>query len=158
MQQQQTTELNQLLDQLATAIPQFEKTNLAISDTNIGWHIEHALMVVSGIIDTTAKSDPSNYRWSFNFKRWLVMGRKKIPRGKAKAPKSVQPKNDYTLESLQEKLLKTRSKISELQLLSKDHYFEHPGLGNMKLQQTIRFLEIHTRHHLEIIQEIKDKR
>lgn len=157
MQHHPTTELDHLLDQLATAIPQFEKTNLAISNSNIGWHIDHSLLVISGIIDTTAKSDPENYRWSFNLKRWIVMGRKKIPRGKAKAPKSVQPKNDYTLESLQERLLKTRSKISELQLLRKDHYFEHPGLGNMKLNQTIRFLSIHTRHHLEIIQEIKDK-
>lgn len=83
------------------------------------------------------------------------MGRKKIPRGKAKAPKSVQPKSDYTLESLQEKLLKTRSKIAELQLLSKDHYFQHPGLGNMKLKQMIKFLEIHTRHHLKIIHDIE---
>jgi hypothetical protein len=158
MQQHPTTELDHLLDQFATAIPQFEKTNLAISNSNIGWHIDHSLLVISGIIDTTAKSDPKNYRWSFNFKRLIVMGRNKIPRGKAKAPKSVQPKNDYTLESLQEKLLKTRSKISELQLLSKDHYFEHPGLGNMKLNQTIRFLSIHTRHHLKIIQDIEGKK
>jgi len=101
MQQFKTEKLNQFLDQLASAIPQFERLNPSISNSNIGWHIEHALMVINGIVETTAKSDPNQFRWSFNYRRWWVMLLNKIPRGKAKAPKSVLPKTGYTLESLQ---------------------------------------------------------
>lgn len=148
--------LEKLIAQLELAIPNFEKMNPAISKSNIGWHIDHALMVLIGIIDTTSKSDPVAYKWEFNFRRLVVMGRRKIPRGKAKAPKSVQPKGDYTKESLKEKIAKAKSKLEELKLLPSNKYFAHPGLGNMKLKQTIKFLEIHTGHHVSIIEEIEE--
>jgi hypothetical protein len=111
-------------------------------------------MVLIGIIDTTAKSDPAKYKWEFNFSRFVVMTRRKIPRGKAKAPKSVQPIGDINQESLLLKIAKVKSKLEELQQLPADKYFPHPGLGNMKLKQMIKFLEIHTAHHLRIIFEI----
>jgi hypothetical protein len=39
-------------------------------------------------------------------------------------------------------------------MVSKDHFFEHPYFGKLKLKETIRFLEIHTTHHLSIIEDI----
>ena len=111
-------------------------------------------MVLVGIIDTTAKSDPSKYKWEFNLRRFVVMTRRKIPRGKATAPKSVQPLGDYTKETLLHKISKAKLKLEELKQFSVDKYFPHPGLGNMKLKQMIKFLEIHTMHHLRIIEEI----
>lgn len=147
--------LETLINQLESRIPQFETINPTISKSNIGWHIDHALMVLSGIIDTTAKSDPDNYKWKFNVKRFVVMFKNKIPRGKAKAPKSVQPIGDYTIESLTKKVAIAKSKLEQLKQLPKNKYFEHPGLGPMKLKQTIKFLEIHTRHHYEIIADIE---
>ena len=146
--------LETLIAQLEAAVPQFEKINPSISKSNIGWHIDHTLMVLIGIIDTTSKTDPSKYKWEFNFKRFVVMARRKIPRGKATAPKSVQPLGDFTQESLLHKIEKAKSKLEELKQLPSDKYFPHPGLGNMKLKQMIKFLEIHTKHHLRIIEEI----
>jgi hypothetical protein len=146
--------LDILINQLEASIPKFEKYSATISKSNIGWHIDHALMVLIGIIDTTSKSDPSIYKWEFNFKRFVVMARRKIPRGKAKAPKSVIPKGDYNLDSLKNKIAIAKSKLEELMQMPSNKYFPHPGLGNMKLKQTIKFLEIHTSHHLRIIEEI----
>ena len=42
----------------------------------------------------------------------------------------------------------------KLENISKDHYFEHPFFGKIKRKETIRFLEIHTNHHLKIIDDI----
>jgi hypothetical protein len=148
------TQLENLLNQLESKIPHFEKLNPAISKSNIGWHLDHTLMVLVSIINSTAKSDPANYKWTFNFRRLLVMTLGKIPRGKAKAPSGVQPKGDCTYDSLMEKMAYAKTKLQELKQLPNDKYFIHPGLGNMKLKQTIKFLGIHTSHHLAIIEEI----
>ena len=149
------SELKKLLTQLEHAIPDFEMKNLSISNSNIGWHIEHALMVFNGIINTTSKSIPKDYKWSFNFKRIVVFTKKKIPRGVAKAPKMVIPKEDYTLESLRIHLEKAKSKLEQLQDLDPHQFFNHPGFGNLRLKKTVQFLAIHTKHHLDIIEEIK---
>jgi hypothetical protein len=146
--------LEKLVSLLEKKIPYFEKLNLSVSSSNIGWHIDHTLMVLNGVIDTTSNSNPKNFKWKFNTRRIVLMFQKKIPRGKAKAPKSVQPKGDYNFESLTKTIAIAKSKIVELRKLPNDKYFEHPGLGNMKLKQTIKFLEIHTSHHLRIIEEI----
>jgi hypothetical protein len=42
----------------------------------------------------------------------------------------------------------------KLETISKDRYFTHPFFGDLTLNQTINFLEIHTKHHLEIIEDI----
>ena len=84
----------------------------------------------------------------------VVLLTKKIPRGKAKSPKVVLPQENISNESLVRHLLLTKDSIMNLESLSKDKYFTHPYFGDLKLNQTIRFLEIHTQHHLEIIEDI----
>ena len=40
------------LEKLYSYIPQADKLNSGVSSVNIGWHIEHSLLVISRIIDT----------------------------------------------------------------------------------------------------------
>lgn len=147
--------LDTLLDRLESKIPFLETTNQEISRTNVGWHIEHCLLTISGVTNFLVQSNPKDYKWNFSLIRILVLFRKKIPRGRAKAPKLVIPDDNLTQESLQTHVSRTRNAIKELGLLSKDHYFKHPYFGNLKLEQTICFLEIHTQHHLSIIDDIE---
>ena len=126
----------------------------------LAWHIEHSLLTINGISDALIKSDPREYKWSFNFIRMVVLTMKKIPRGRAKAPKVVQPKDHLTPAGLQKHISETRNKIKALDGLSKDKYFDHPFFGNLKLGQALSVLEIHSKHHLGIIGDIqqgKDK-
>jgi len=148
------THLNTLLNQLETKIPFLETSNPKISRANVGWHIEHCLLTLNGVTKNLLQSNPKDYKWTFNFIRTIVMFRKKIPRGRAKAPKLVLPEGNLTPESLQTHISLTRNKVKERLLLSKDHYFKHPYFGNLKLEQTIEFLEVHTQHHLKIIEDI----
>jgi len=147
--------LDKFIDQLEQNIPFCETRNKEVSQSDVAWHIEHSLLTISGITDALVKSDPREYKWSFNFIRMVVMTTKKIPRGRAKAPKVVQPKGELTPAGLQKHISETRNKIKALQGLSTDKYFEHPFFGNLKLGQTLSFLEIHTKHHLGIIEDIK---
>lgn len=146
--------LEKLLDHFESRIPLFEKENLAISKSNVGWHIEHSLLTLNGVTKFLTHSNPKDYKWKFNFIRILVLKRGKIPRGKAKAPKVVVPNITIDESSLQTHITQTRNSILELETISKDHYFEHPFFGKIKRNDTIRFLEIHTNHHLKIIEDI----
>lgn len=149
------TKLPSLLEQLELHIDDYEKVNLSISKSSVGWHIEHSFLVLCAVCDNMKKSNPSNYKWRFNFNRFLVQTiLKKIPRGRGRAPKSVQPFEEITLEALKKKLEKVRNNVTELQLLEANNYFTHPYFGKLNLKDTIHFLELHTKHHLKIIEDI----
>lgn len=146
--------LESLLNQLEFYIPSSESINLQVSQTTVGWQIEHSLLTINGIVSALQKSNPKDYNWKFSLMKLIILATKKIPRGKAKAPKVVVPKALINNDDLQEHLSKTRDAIKVLEMVSKDQFFEHPYFGKLKLKETIRFLEIHTDHHLNIIKDI----
>jgi hypothetical protein len=149
------TKLQSILDQLESHIPDFEKTNPAVSTSTIGWQIDHSFLVINSVVDQIKKSNPSDYKWKFNRNRFLVyVILRKIPRGKVRAPKAVQPFEEITLEHLKNKLEITRNKIAELESLEAKNYFTHPFMGDLNLKTTVRFLELHTYHHLKIIRDM----
>lgn len=143
-----------LLDEFESRIPFFEKENLAISKSSVGWHIEHSLLTINGITRVLLRSNPKEYQWKFKLSRLFIFILGKIPRGKAKAPEIVVPKTNLDVALLQEHLNKSRNSLMEIESLSNYHYFEHPYLGKLKKKDALRFLEIHTNHHLEIITDI----
>lgn len=146
--------LNTLVNRLELYIPDYEALDLRVSQSTVGWQIEHSLLTINGIINAIIKSNPKDYKWTFSFVKLVVLVTKKIPRGKAKAPKVVVPKSSITRDDLQQHIALTRNRIKELELVSKHNYFEHPYFGKLKQKQAIRFLEIHTIHHIHIIQDI----
>ena len=141
------------VNELETLISKHEVLNNDISKSNVGWHIEHTLLTINLIIEQLKKSDPAKYKWRFNIPKIIVFTLNKIPRGRARSPKVVVPKS-YSIDTLQEHIIITRNSIKELQALPSDKYFAHPYFGDLKLTHTRKFLEIHTSHHLEIINDI----
>ena len=146
--------LRHLLNELEIKIAKEDAINAAVSKSSVGWHIEHSLLTINMIIEALKKSDPISYQWKFSFIKTLVFTLNKIPRGRAKAPGIVQPKNTFTVETLKKHLDQTKEKLGEFATLQPNNYFEHPFFGKLKLKPTIKFLKIHTRHHLAIINDI----
>ena len=141
------------LSKLESKISSESILNPAISKSPVGWHIEHTLLTINRIIEALQYSNPNNYKWRFNFTKLIVFAIKKIPRGRAKSPDVVVPKV-YNAESLSLHVQRTKNKITELDKLTNDKYFHHPFFGDLRLKQAITFLEIHTNHHLKIINDI----
>lgn len=146
--------LSTCLNELESKISNSESLKAAISKSPVGWHIEHALLTINVIIDRLIKSDPDDYTWKFNLPRIIVFTLNKIPRGRAQSPAPVQPKNDFTTETLKKHIERTKRKLAEMQILKPTNYIEHPVFGKLKLKHTIKFLEIHTKHHIDIINDI----
>ena len=146
--------LNALLDSLEKEIPNQQVLIPAVSQGSVGWHIEHCLLTITGIMDALHKSNPANYKWRPNLKRFIIHTIGIFPRGKVKAPASIQPAAGFNAASLQIHLDVAREKLKTLNGLDPNHYFKHPLFDNLNVKPTIRFLQIHTHHHLKIIKDI----
>src|SRR2546423_10523612 len=145
--------LEKLIGELQEKIAQQNILNENISSSPVGWHIEHSLLTIDVITYALKNSDPQKYKRSFNFSKAYVFITGHIPRGRIQSPKYVRPK-DYNEQSLQDHARQTLEKIKELKILDRNQFFKHPFLGNIKLAPALKFLTIHTRHHLRIIRDI----
>jgi hypothetical protein len=143
-----------LVDQLALQIPNANALNSNVSNANTAWHIEHSCLVIIKITETLQKSDPEKFQTKFNFKKIFVFLIGKFPRGRAKAPEVVMPIENITTSHLEQSILKTKAAIVDLQNCEKNNHFSHPIFGSLNATETIKFLGIHTNHHLLIIRDI----
>ena len=148
------TNLFALLSGLKEKLPMIDRKNEAISKAPVGWHIQHSLMVINTIIYSLEKSEEKDYKWKFNFLRTFIMTMGKFPRGKVQSPKSVRPKEAYSLDKLQADFKTTETNLEKLDVLPKNSFFTHPIFGDLNLKPSIRFLKLHTLHHLRIIRDI----
>ena len=130
------------------------KENLAVSAVNVGWHISHSLKVINNILHRLQNSDPGKYKKQFNFLRLYILLFGRIPRGKAQAPSAVLPDKEIDATQLNEQITLTRKNLSKLKDLSKKAFYTHHYFGDLDRNQTVKFLTIHTEHHLKIIRNI----
>lgn len=128
--------------------------NINVSSSNAGWHIDHTLKVITGITAALKNSDPNTFKSNFNFKRTVIFLRGSIPRGVGKAPKSVQTEGEITINDLKTEIKNAFLCIDILTNLHPKSNFKHPYFGILNLKQSLNFLEIHSIHHLKIIQDI----
>lgn len=150
------TKITDLLIDIESKIENATLINERVSKSNVGWHLDHSLKVINSVITVLQKSE-ANYKWDFNLKRTYFFIRKAIPRGKATAPKAVQSHEEITNKDIERQLKTARFLIRELETMDKKTNFIHPFIGKLNLKQAILFLEIHTDHHLKIIDDILKK-
>jgi len=144
----------QQLAEMESMIPHANLQNSAISHVSLGWHLAHNVLVINRVIGAVAQSDPTKYRPQASLNKWLFFLTKRIPRGKAKAPKGVEPTTEIDIHEGLE-----RASIGLLNLMSveRNQFFPHPYFGDLNRAKTIQFLWIHTEHHLKIAREILKK-
>ena len=146
--------IKQLLLNLEEQIENLEVINPKISKATIGWQIDHSLKVINSVVKTLQSSDPTLYKNNFSFlgKFFFTLGF--FPRGKAKAPKYVKPPETILLEDLKAQIQLAKSNLETIDGLDENAFFKHPIFGNINKLRVHRFLELHTKHHLKIIDDI----
>lgn len=155
MKRRPLDKLRSQIDEMEQNIDSFEALNPSVSAAPIGWHIEHNLLILNAVIHSLNTSDPTKYRRKINFVKMYFFARGKFPRGKVRAPKAVRPQGNYDHASLSEHLTNVRENAASLEQLDPNANAKHPIFGVLRLSESIYFLELHTKHHLKIIREIK---
>lgn len=148
------TTLPALVHELENKILHCEKINTKISEATVGWHIQHSLLVALQIIQAAERSNPADYRYKFNLPKFLVYTFNKIPRGKAKAPERVTPREAFNEEALKKDFQVLKSRLAVLDALEPDNFIIHPIFGHLHLKASIKMLKLHTKHHIDIINDI----
>lgn len=146
--------LENLLTKLEYFLPQIDKKNPQVSKSTVGWQLDHALKVFNAVSEWTENSNPKEYNYKFNKWRSILLPLGYIPRGKARAPKHVLPPEIIKTEDLKVQLQNARTHIEKLNALPEKAYFKHFVFGMLPKNQTLRFLQMHTNHHLKIVNDI----
>lgn len=146
--------LNQLLSQIEKNIPNKTLKNPSVSKSDIGWQLDHALKVFNAVSNWTINSNPKEYKREFNMWRSVLFPLCYIPRGKVKAPKHVLPPKIIEPIDLKTQLQTAKAQIKKLKTLPEKAYFKHFIFGMLSKKQTLRFLQMHTNHHLKIVNAI----
>lgn len=146
--------LETLLKELQSKIPKMELINTSISSSPVGWHIDHILLTINQITNALKRSNPDDFKPQFKVARLFVFTFNKIPRGRARVPDIVRPKNEIDIATIEKHLASSIEKLTVLKELKPGNFFEHPFFGNLKLKPAVKFLAIHTKHHLDIINDI----
>tara|TARA_R110002110_G_scaffold59981_9_gene169336 strand:- start:1455 stop:1928 length:474 start_codon:yes stop_codon:yes gene_type:complete len=157
MSNKRITILKNQLSKLESFIPLLDKENLKVSKSTVGWQLDHALKVFNAVSKWTENSNPKEYKRKFNFWRSVLFPLGYFPRGKVRAPKYVLPPEIIKNEDLNAQLQTARTHIENLKTLPEKAYFKHFIFGMLSKKQILRFLEMHTKHHLKIVNDILKK-
>lgn len=149
--------LTNLIESLKTFMPNATLVNDKISVSSIGWHIDHSLLVLSQIISAMEKSNPIDYKYSFNLKRLIAFMMNRFPRGAAKAPKQVRPIEEYNETGTNTAFEQINIQLKVLENLQEHQFFVHPFFGKLNKKAAIKMMTIHTNHHILIIKDILQK-
>ncbi|MFD2725038.1 DUF1569 domain-containing protein [Hyunsoonleella rubra] len=154
MECKKTERVHQLLQEIEEHIPFKDKKNTAVSQATVGWQLDHALKVVNGITGILARTNEKPFKKDFNLTRLVLFGLNFIPRGRAKAPKIVLPPESISKSELLAQVEKAKTQLENTKTLKETAHFKHHIFGVLSKKQAMRFLELHTNHHLKIVREI----
>ncbi|TJY38013.1 DUF1569 domain-containing protein [Pontimicrobium aquaticum] len=154
MLKRQPKTLIPLIQELERYVAVKDKRNAKVSTSDVAWQIDHSLKVINLVCDTLLKSNPEDYKRNFNTWRLLLFTIGYFPRGKVKAPKFVRPPEIISIEDLNVQIQTAYQNIEKLKSADKHAHFKHFVFGVLHKKRTIRFLQLHTNHHLKIIRDI----
>ncbi len=147
-------ELEKLLQTIESLLSKTDVTNENISKASVGWHLEHSLLIINGSLKGLTMTNPQYYKPKFSIKKFVFLNFGVIPRGKIKSPKQFIPLENRTKGSIEKLLNLAKERLEAVKNLPAKSYITHPFLGDLDKKTTLKFLGLHTNHHLKIIDDI----
>jgi hypothetical protein len=140
---------------------QITKRNTAVSGWSILEHLDHLTIVNAAIIGriNALLAEPAAASGGMNDLGVKIFAAGEIPRGLGKSPEFALPKNTSSddlhacAEEACDAMRKLKIRLSEIE--TSQSRGAHPVLGTLTACEWLRFMEIHTQHHLKIVREIR---
>ena len=129
--------------------------NTEVSASDVAWHLDHILKAINNISKELSESDPQEFDSEFNPIRVVVLTSNIIPRGVAQAPASVRPPDEITTEAIYAQLTQAKENAKMVfDRVDENGHFNHNEFGVLNKPQAMRLMQVHTHHHLKIIDDI----
>lgn len=146
--------INIQLQKIESLLSKIEVTNENVSKATVGWHFEHLLLILNSSLKGLTMTDPKDYNPKFSLKKFVFLNFGLIPRGKIRAPKQFIPLQVPTQESILKLINLAKERLEATKDLPEKSFITHPFLGDFDKKTTLRFLWLHTNHHLKIADDI----
>ncbi len=125
-----------------------------VSKWSVGMHVHHCCLAMIGVCDSLVASEPPPPRSGFSLITSAIFLTGRIPRGRGKSPEQVLPREGIEPDELAHLLDQAERGIRMVREARADRWFRHFAFGVLDRDRTLRFLQIHNRHHLRIAHDI----
>ncbi|TDX82588.1 DUF1569 domain-containing protein [Epilithonimonas xixisoli] len=142
------------LQNIESLLSKIDVTNEKVSKASIGWHLEHSLLILNSSLKGLTMTNPKDYNPKFSLKKFIFLNFGMIPRGKIRAPKQFIPLEVPTQESILKLINLAKERLKAVEDLPEKSFIIHPFLGDFDKKTTLRFLWLHSNHHLKIVDDI----
>ena len=146
------------LHELRRAVPEHAVVVPAVSKWSVGMHVHHVTLAMREVCRSLVASEPPPPRSRFSPLAWAVLTLGRIPRGRAQSPEPALPDDGVGPDELSALLDDCEIWLERAERAAPDQWFRHFAFGVLDRDRTLRFLEVHNRHHLRIVQDILDAR
>ncbi len=143
-----------VMDRVRAFLERAQSAAPGVSAWSVGQHIEHSSKAVIYITGALRESQPPAPPAKWSLIRWIVLTTGYIPRGRAKAPAAVTPDGQPSEADLLALLARMEEGVAATRQLDPGAWFAHFALGIFRRDQALRFIDVHTRHHLKIMRDI----
>ncbi len=157
------TELTETMAQLRDYVEHASVHRPDISSWTVGDHVEHVLIVSGGfavalvsgraVPSPTDSADDKKVRMQA-YSKHRVLDTGSIPRGSVTAPPAGQPKGGLDADALYALTEKTSARLARAANVPETALAHHPLLGELTRDEVFRFLDVHARHHMAIMDDI----
>ena len=131
------------------------KTNERVSAWSPAEHVDHLLKVTKSIIDRLPSEEAVPRGISFVGR--VILALRWIPRGRGRAPEKLTGKR-ATPSERQARLARVTVAVEAVDAAAVDatriRNVPHPRFGGLTPAQALRFVTVHTEHHLKIVRDI----
>lgn len=146
--------INDQLQKIESLLPKIDVMNEKVSKASVGWHLEHLLLILNSSLKGLTMTNPKDYKPKFGLKKFVFLNFGLIPRGKIRAPKQFFPLEVPTQESILKLINLAKERLEAAKNLPEKSFITHPFLGDFDKKTTLKFLWLHTNHHLKITDDI----
>ena len=142
------------LQKIESLSSKIDVVNESVSKASVGWHLEHLLLILNSSLKGLTLTNPKDYNPKFSLKKFVFVNFGIIPRGKISSPKQFVPVNVPTQESILKLINLAKTRLEAVKNLPEKSFITHPFLGDFDKKTTLRFLWLHSNHHLKIVEDI----